>query len=503
MPGQHIAFQPRGPETLLEADYVVVGSGAGGAVAAVTLARGGASVIVVEAGPWRDPEQYPSSVYGAMRDMMEDWGSLLARGRALWPIVQGRLVGGSTVINSAICVRTPGDVFQDWQRDFGIDADSLSSAVWRHQDVLERELSVEEVPPAARGRSNELAMLGANKVGFDSHYMKRYVKGCEGAGQCLQGCKKLKKQSTNLNYIPEVMERGGTIVSCAPVKRVIFEGLRAVGVTGHFKHPQTREGGAAFTVRAKKAVMVAASVTHTAPILERSGLRHAALGHYFRSHPGTPVFGVYDDPVDMNVGATQGWASTAYRQEGGFKLETLALPLDLLSGRLSGGGTQLMDRLRDVRHMAMWVQACRAEATGTVHNGFMDTPSITFSATKTDMHRFRTAMHLIAKMHVAAGARAIVPAIYGLPFSLAPNEIDLIQSAPLDPQSYVAILSHLFGGAVMGVNPLTSVVDTRGRVHGYQGLFVVDASVIPSTLGVNPQHTIMALAREFAERALE
>ncbi|MDP6945167.1 MAG: FAD-binding protein, partial [Myxococcota bacterium] len=107
----HIAFQPSGaPTTELEADYVVVGSGAGGATAAVDFARGGASVVLVEAGPWRKPEDYPSSMVGSMRDLMDDWGSNVAMGRALWPVVQASAVGGTTVINSAITVKTPGDV---------------------------------------------------------------------------------------------------------------------------------------------------------------------------------------------------------------------------------------------------------------------------------------------------------------------------------------------------------------------------------------------------------
>ena len=460
-------------------------------------------MIIVEAGPWRDPDDYPSSVYGGLRDLMEDWGSMIARGRAFWPIVQARVVGGTTVINSAICVRTPADIFESWQRDFGIDGAALGEAVWRHQDVLEQELCVEEVPARALGRSNELAVLADKKLGYGGHVMKRYVKGCEGSGQCMQGCKKLRKQSVNLNYVPEVIALGGSVVSCAPVKRVLFEGLRAVGVTGRFVHPQhSQERGADFVIRAKREVMVAASVTHTAPLLERSGLRHAALGHNFRSHPGTPVFGVYDEPVDMFSGATQGWASTAYRSEPGFKLETLSLPLDLVAGRLSGGGRVLMDRLSEYRHMAMWVQACRAETVGTIRNGFGDKPSVSYSATREDMLRFRAGMYYVAKMHFAAGARAVVPAIFGLPYKLGPNEVDLIRDAPLDPRNYVAILSHLFGGAVMGTNALTSVVDQHGRVHGYQALRVVDASVIPTNLGVNPQHTIMALARVFAEHAL-
>jgi choline dehydrogenase-like flavoprotein len=109
-------------------------------------------------------------------------------------------------------------------------------------------------------------------------------------------------------------------------------------------------------------------------------------------------------------------------------------------------------------------------------------------------------MRLVADMHVAAGAKAIIPGIQGMPFKLAPNEVKLLDDAPLDPKCYVAVLSHLFGGCVMGDDPKTSVCDGRGRVRGYEGLLVVDGAVIPTNLGVNPQHTIMGLASTFAEQ---
>jgi choline dehydrogenase-like flavoprotein len=498
----HIAYRPYGEDVAVEADWVVIGSGAGGATAAVTLARAGARHAIVEAGPFRDPGDYPTSVYGAMRDMLDSWGSNFTRGRAFWPIVQGSLVGGSTVINSAIAVRTPEDIFAQWERDHGIGGKPLAETVWRMQDDIERELCVEEVPVAARGRSNLLAKQAADKLGFESHYLLRYIKGCIGGGQCLQGCREDKKQSLNRNYVPEVMSRGGVVLSCAPAERVILEGGRATAVRGRFRHPQTREQGASFEVRARKGVFVAASVTRTAPILMKSGVKNRSLGKFFRAHPGTPVLGVYDDPIDMNTGATQGWASVHYRNEPGFKLETLSLPLDMLAGRLSGSGPQLMERLSKFRNIAMWVQACRAEAVGTISTNLLGRPAIHYTALEEDMVRFREAMYMVAKMHVAAGARAIVPSIYGMPYELAPDQIDQLKEAPLDPRSYVAILSHLFGGAVMGADRTRSVCDENGRVHDYENLYVADASVIPTNLGVNPQHTIMALSRMFAERAL-
>ena len=184
--------------------------------------------------------------------------------------------------------------------------------------------------------------------------------------------------SHNLNYVPEVLERGGGIVSCAPVDRVQFEGDRAIGVSGRFRHPQTRANGARFTARARKGVVVAASVTHTPVILRNSGIR-GPVGEGFRGHPGTGVFGVYDEPVDSNRGVTQGWGSTELRATERIKLETLAIPMEMAISRMQGGGRTFMERVVRYRHLAMWVHALRARAVGTVRPGFFGKPMVRYS----------------------------------------------------------------------------------------------------------------------------
>jgi choline dehydrogenase-like flavoprotein len=498
--GRHVTFTSFDQAGVdFEVDFVVVGSGAGGSAAAVILARAGYRVAIVEAGPWRAPQDYPYSTYGTMRDIFPDWGALVTQSRALWPIVQTSNVGGTTVANSAIVVRTPGDCFERWEREYGIAAQDLEKRVWAHQDRIENELYASEVPPDARGWSNIMAMDAADKLGWSSHYMVRYVKDCEGSGQCLQGCRRGRKQSTNLNYIPEVLERGGYVLSCAPAKSILFDGSRAIGVTGRFRDPQTRRFGARFTVRARRAVLVGASATQSPILLANSGIRNRALGTLFRAHPGTGAFGVYDQIVDQNVGATQGWASTAFRVDPGLKLETLSLPPEMVAGRMPGGGTELVRRFREFRNLAMWVAAVRAESTGTVKPNLFGAPVVRYVLDEKDMQKLRKGLSFVARMHFEMGAKSVICGVHGLPFKIGPDDIRLIDEGPLDPRAYVGILSHLFGGCPMSSDPRQGVVDGRGKVYGMEGLYVVDASAIPTNLGVNPQHTIMGLASTWAE----
>jgi len=416
----------------------------------------------------------------------------------MWPIVQGQVVGGTTVINSAICVKTPEDVFDLWQRDHGLP--NLRERTWAIQEDIEHELSASVTPPEALGRNNLLAIEGARKLGYVGEVTQRFVADCTGSGRCLQGCTSARKQSLNLVYVPELIRRGGSVLSCAPVRRVRFEGRRAVGVEGRFRQPGSRRWGARFEVRARKGVVVAASATRSPTLLRRSGLRGRGLGRQFMAHPGTAILGWYDTPVDMNLGATQGWASTAFRTDGGFKLETLSIPPELIASRIKGGGSELVSRLLDYRHLAMWVVAVRAETVGSVHRSPFG-PMVRYSMIERDMERMRSAAVVLARTHFAAGARWVVPGVHGLPWRIDADQLGLLEDAPLDPRAWVGILSHLFGGCVSGAGS-QAVCDPQGRVNGVERLVVADASQIPTTLGVNPQHTIMALARIRAEDLL-
>ncbi len=506
--GQHLPFQAvtsAGTEAL-EADFVVVGSGAGGASAALILARAGFSVAICESGAWREPADYPSSFYGALRDLCADWGTLFSRGRSLIPVVQGNCVGGTTVINSAIMARLPGDVLAEWQA-LGLGETFTESALDRVQDEIEEELGVERMVGPQIGNSGSLMLGALGKLNMEGHAMRRAAPGCEGCGQCLQGCRAGRKSSLNLQWVPEVLSRGGLLLSEARVERVHMDGGRARGVSGHFHRVGSRQEhprkGASFSISARRGVLLAASSTGSAPLLQRSGYKHRALGQNFMAQPGAGILGVYPDAVHMERGTTQAVASMHLRESVGVKLESLSIPLEVLAARVAGAGESHAALLEDYPRMAMWAAAVRAEARGSVRAsplGSAAPPTLRYEPTRSDTERLRRGILELARLHFAAGAEAVMPGVHGLPTRLGPDQLALIAEAPLDNRCWTWVLTHLFGGCVMGADERRSVVGPDLSVRGVDGLHVVDASCLPTTLGVNPQLTIMSVARLVAER---
>lgn len=483
-------------------DVVVIGSGAAGATAAHTLGAAGLSVAIVEEGPWLATKDITKDVHGAFSRVMRQSGMQVLQGRAYMPMLQGRCVGGSTLVNSAIAWRIPEDVVDDWNARFGL-ADSITMKnLEPHFDALERDLNVREVDPAVMGENNRLFVKQASKLGFPAAPMRRYDRACQGSGMCLTGCPHGAKQGMSVTYVPRTLREssgGARIFTSCAVDHVEIAGGRAVGVVAR------SASGHLVTVHARRAVVVAASTVQSPGILRRSGVRAAALGRHFQAHPGLAVGGLFPSrPITMSFGATQGAESTHFRRSDRFKLETISLPPDLAGARIPGVGPDLSERLAQLAHVAVWAAQVRAEAEGVVTTGWGGADRVRYTMSSSDVGSARKAVTLIARMMFDAGATEVWPGVYGVPSVLSSmDDVRLLEAAPLEPRSYNFIATHLFGAARMGPDPKTSVVGLDFGVHGTDGLYVVDSSVFPTNLGVNPQHSIMALSRLAATRIAE
>jgi choline dehydrogenase-like flavoprotein len=481
----------------LRADVVVVGSGPAGAAAAREAARRGASVIVVEAGRWFEPHEFPLASFDAMALLYRGMSATVVVGSAPIPFVQGKMVGGSSPINGAICWRLPRDVHAAWLHadpalEEAMPWDELEAAT----DEVEARLGVAPTDPAIAGRKNELMAVGAEALGLEHRPTRRNVRGCDGSGRCMQGCPKARKQSVDLTLLADAGAAGARVVSSVEVDRIDVEAGVAVGVTG------TSDGGARVRVRADR-VIVAASAVQSPALLLRSGLADGPVGAGFQCHPGVSMMGRWREHVRMWEGATQGHEVIGLRGEG-LKFEALGFGLGVMAGRLDGVGRGLSREIADMSHRLDWGVAVRAEARGRVRV-VGGRPVVLYQPTARDVAKMRRGLRVLGEMMLAAGADYVSPGVKG--FAERVDRVAdlerLEREGPRGAGAFTAAITHMFGTCAIGSDPRASVVRPDFRHHAIDRLYVADSSVFPTNVGVNPQIPIMAVATLCARRALE
>jgi choline dehydrogenase-like flavoprotein len=482
-------------------DVVIIGSGAAGATAARVLTEAGLDVVVLEEGPAVPTSALRSDMYTSFRTVWRDMGFQVAEGRAFTPILQGSCVGGTTTVNGAIIHRMPKAIHDQWCAERDVGGDLPYAALDRIWNQLDEELSVGPAPDAVFGRNNALMEQAVSTLGWKGNRIRRNVKDCQGSAHCNQGCPTARRQSMNNSYVPRAIAQGARVYANCRAEQVILKNGRAAGVTGRFG-ARGAEPGPRITVTARRAVIVAASAIQTPLFLADNGIgkRSGLVGKRLQAHPGTGVVGVFDEPVNMWFGATQGFESTHFWNER-MKFETVSMPLEFGAARLPGVGPELMRRLAGYGHLAIWGVQIRARAQGRVRRGLIASKVIEYDMTREDIQDLKLGVKRLVQMMFAAGAREVMPGVHGLPERISSvDEVEKVFDLPDDPRYFHCIAAHLFGTAVMSKSPESGVVGTDCQAHELPGLYVTDSSVFPTNMGVNPQHSISAVSWLVSER---
>jgi choline dehydrogenase-like flavoprotein len=480
------------------ADYVIVGSGAGGATAARVLSASGASVIVLEEGPALPPSARSPGMLDAMDESLRDFATVATSGATPMPLLMGRCVGGSTAVNSGIIWRLPEDVQRQWTVEHGLGAWFESAALERCFDAIEKDLGVATVREEVVGGNGARLRAGSEALGLPGQVMRRNAGQCRGSGRCLQGCPNGARQSMDVSYIPDAIRHGARVHALARVTRVLVESGRAVGVIGRTLDPHTHEPNGELEVRARRGVIIACGAVYSPVLLWQSGVR-GRVGRDFQVHPGVAIVGKFRERVGMGTGATQTYEVPLRAR--GYKLESLSLPPELLAVRLPGAGAEWQMQLEHLGDYGQFCAVHRAEARGTVRPGLFGGVRIRYDVTPRDLERVKESLALLTRVMFAAGAVEVYPGVAGIPERLRePAQAELITAPTVRRAAFHLLASHHFGTAAAGSDPQRSVVSPLLETHAVRGLYVMDASALPTNLGVNPQHTIMAVVRRAAEQ---
>jgi choline dehydrogenase-like flavoprotein len=512
-----------GGRVTLDADVVVVGSGAGGGVLAAALAEAGRDVLVVEAGPFVPETAMTGGELDGFDRMYLDRG-LTSTSDLGVAILAGATLGGGTVVNWATCFAPPGWLREEWAKGHGLEGfDGPDTAA----DVaaLQEELGFE--PPPGIPPKDRAIVDGATVLGWQAAPLLRDASGCGDCGACGFGCRRAAKRSGPRAHLAAAAGSGARFLVDAPVERILMEGGRATGVVGRI----VGADGASvpYLVRARQ-VVVAAGALRTPVILERSGFAHPALGANLRLHPVAVVAGRMPWPVEMWRGTMQAAGCTQFLRpgpaekggpgpaHGGFLIESAPGHPGLIAMAFpwtSAAGHRL--RMERARSYAPLIGIVRDGGSGRVITGRRGAPRIVYALGPGDAHTARRALVEMARLVRAAGAAEVLA--LGTPAAaFGGGDAGAAARGAASWDAFLADLSrfdfapnrgflfsaHQMGTARAGSNPRTAACDPWGRLRAdtrgalVPGLYVADSSLFPTASGVNPMVTVMALARRVA-----
>jgi len=469
-------------------DVLVIGSGAGGAVIAATLAEAGRSVLVIEDGPALDPTL--AEVHGAeaIHRLFRHGALSPLVGRPSVALVEGRCVGGSTEVNTSLWVRPAEATFERWQRRYGIRDLSAS-------DMTALYVELESVLEVARSGDGPVAPSSARLRDGFAATQNPYIEAARtqtGDLRRLQFVAEVRR-SMSRTYIPRAVAAGARVASECRAVRLHHRRGRVVRVDA-VRHAHRER----LTIHADT-VFVCGGPTQTPTLLRGSGITRN-VGDQLDVHPMVKVAAEFDEPMDGHRMAVPIYQSS---DAGGIVLGGAAFSAGLLATLLSENWAANASAMAAWRSMAMYYTACRSSGHGRVRRMALTGDTLlTYQASREDEVALNTGLARLCEVLWAAGARRLFPGVRGAPplTSRAMTREVLAKGIPLTSMVLSAV--HALSSCPMGERDESSAVDSNGRVHGFDNLYVSDASAIPDSPGVNPQATVMALALRTARRFL-
>jgi choline dehydrogenase-like flavoprotein len=485
-----------------ECDVAIVGSGAGGAAAAATLAEAGLDVVVLEAGPHVDHHAYPLDPVEALPLLYRDGGLTVALGRPAIPVPVGHAVGGTTVINSGTCFRAPDEVLSEWRDQHGLD--------WAHDlggdfEEAERTLSVAPIDPERMGRNGQLCMEGAEALGASGGPISRNAGACVQCSSCPLGCRIDAKRAMHVSYLPRAVAAGARVRAGVEALRIRVEDGRATGVICRAGGPvsaaevASRNGRPApsrpYELRARS-VISAGGAFGTPELLMRSRVWHPHLGRHLHVHPAAWIGALYEEDVRGWEGVMQSYYVDQWAPQG-ILLEATFTPLSFGAQWLPGVGHEHARRVRDFGRVGSIGVHLHDRSSGRVSVGGNGALRLSYRLRPEEARTIQFGIARAAEIHFAAGATEVYPNV-GPVSVIKRGRLEEFEALAVGPSDLRLEAFHPMSTARMGTDPQTSVCDTDGAVRGTDGVYVTDAGLLPTSVGVNPMMTIIACATRVA-----
>ena len=461
-------------------DAIVVGSGPGGAITAYLLAQSGQNVLLIEEGNVFKSDAFVPFSLEEINKKYRDHGYNILFGKPNIPYVEGCCVGGGSEINSGLYHRTPDHILHLWETQFGIH-DISSQSMGAHFIEIENDLKISRssiIPP-----SSQLIYDSAIDLGWHAEETQRWVSNAINPTDPSQA---IHRRSMSKTYIPKFVSAGGQLRPNTKVARI--------GQRNNRWYVNCTEKNDHQVQFSSQYLFLCAGAIQTPFILQKSGIK-TNIGMTLKCHPMLKVVAKFPEKInDQNMGVPMHQV-TEFLPE--FILGCSISTLPFLALGLIHYPNTLKTLISDWHTMAIYHITIHSETNGKIHAlPGIDTPLIRYNLTKNDLALLSKGYQKITRLLLNANASHIYfnlknhPIISSSLLNQNSNSNDL-----LTLNNILLSTVHVMGSCPMGFNSRTSATDSFGKVHNVKNLFINDSSLFPSSIGVNPQGTVMALAR--------
>lgn len=488
----------------LQADVIIIGTGAGGGTSAEILAQAGFKVIMIEEGPLKSSNDFKMDERQAYKDLYQENAGRVTKDGAM-SVLQGRCVGGTTVINWTSSFRTPPLTLDYWSHEFQLKGFSEKEMVpWF--DKMEQRLNIAPWT-GTPNENNEILKEGCSKLDIHWKTIPRNVKGCWDLGYCGTGCPTNAKQSMLVTTIPSALENGATLLYSARAERLIIEGKKVTGVVCSALDDKYQKTNNTITVNAPYIIMACGGINGPALLLRSNAPDpNKRIGKRTFLHPTVFSFAQFNKDISPFYGAPQSVYSDHFQWKSGakgpigYKLEVSPLHPGISAIMLMGHGHKQVEDIAKLANTNAMVALLRDgfdedSEGGSVELADDGSPIIDYPINDYLWNGVKRAHLTMAKLQFAAGAVKVRPAHQdGQWFESFDAFKEGLDQLSYQESSVLLGSAHVMGGLAMGENKNICLVDSNCKYHYLDNLWVFDGSVFPTSIGANPQLSIYGLA---------
>lgn len=498
--------------TVLEADVIVIGTGAGGGTTAEILAQGGLKVLMLEEGPLKSSNDFRMDEREAYHDLYQESAGRMSKDGAM-SILQGRCVGGTTVINWTSSFRTPEPTLDYWSSEFKVKGFSRPEMDPWFEKMEERlHVAPWQVQP---NENNSVLARGATKLGVNWHVIPRNVNGCWNLGYCGTGCPTNAKQSMLVTTIPGALSHNSELVYSARAERLVIDGKKVLGVEISALDRDYQPTGSKILAKAPHIVMACGAINGPALLLRsKAPDPKDRIGKRTFFHPTTFSFAEFEQLIDPYYGAPQSIYSDHFQWlevngKAGYKLEVPPLHPGLTSVLLLGHGHKHFEDISKLPNMSAIIALLRDgfhpdSEGGSISLASDGSPIIDYEINDYLWDGVRRSWLTMAEIQFAAGAKAVRVSHVDSPWFHSWEEAKAgINALEFRSNAFTAGSAHCMGGLAMGEDLEQCMVDSNGKYHYLDNLYVFDGSTFPTSIGANPQLSIYGLACKQANHLLQ